>query len=62
MKVKDLIKQLEKQDPEKEVFIQQGEEQDYMTVYTVRECEIIPEDFIHREIDEVVNAVVIDYM
>jgi len=37
MKVKELIKELQKQDPEKEVMIQQGEEFDYMSIQTVKE-------------------------
>lgn len=38
MKVKELIDLLSKQDPEKEVMIQQGEEYDYMVAYTVKEA------------------------
>lgn len=59
MKVKDLIKELEKQDPEKEVMIQQGEEYDYMKVYTVRSLEVCDSD-LHED-DDVVEAVVIEY-
>jgi len=40
MKVKDLIEQLKKQDPEKDVMIQQGEEFDYMLVHSVKVIEL----------------------
>lgn len=59
MKVKDLIKELEKQNQEKEVFIQQGEEYDYMSVYTVKEMDIINMNSIYE--DEEINAIVIKY-
>ena len=57
MKVKDLIIELQKQDPEKEVMIQQGEDYDYMAIYTVKELEIID----MTSDDEEITAVVIDY-
>ena len=61
MKVKELIEMLQKQDPEKEVFIQQGEEYDYMRVYSVREKELLDVDGIEED-DEVIKAVVIEYL
>ena len=48
MKVKDLIKELQKHDPEKLVCIQQGEEFDYMLVQSVTKVELYDE----RNIDE----------
>ena len=64
MTVHELIIKLLEHDLDKAVYIQQGEEQDYMTVYTVRECGILPDDWPESEIDDeiVVRAVVIDYM
>lgn len=59
MKVKDLIKELEKQDPEKEVMIQQGEEFDYMKSYTVREMELW--DATSNKEDDTMDVVVIEY-
>lgn len=59
MKVKDLIKDLQKQDPEKEVMIQQGEEFDYMKAYTVKEVELWDE--MAPEEDDTMVVVVIDY-
>jgi hypothetical protein len=60
MKVKDLIEELKKQDPEKEVMIQQGEEYDYMTVYTVKTKEVV--GMLSNDIeDNVIEAVVIEY-
>ena len=59
MKVKDLIKELEKQDPEKEVMIQQGEEFDYMVAYTVKEKDLV--DMINVVDDGIIQAVVIEY-
>ena len=41
MKVKELIEKLQKQDPEKEVMIQQGEEYDYTLAYSVKEMELV---------------------
>jgi len=65
MKVKELIKQLKKQDPEKEVMIQQGEEFDYMTVHTIKEKELLDTEKNNScdEDDDVVTikAVVIEY-
>jgi len=55
MKVKELILELLNQDQEKEVMIQQGEEFDYMAVYTIKEKELI------FDIDEEITAVVIEY-
>jgi hypothetical protein len=40
MKVSELIGLLQQQDPDKEVMIQQGEEYDYMAVYSVRVVEV----------------------
>ncbi len=56
MKVKELIELLEKQDPEKEVLIQQGEDHDYMLAYSVKE-RLIDMD----EAEEIIEAVVIEY-
>lgn len=58
MKVKDLIEELKKQAPEKEVMIQQGEEYDYMVVYSVKEKEMELDNY-----DSVkkVNVVTIEY-
>ena len=66
MKVKELIEQLKKQDPEKEVMIQQGEEFDYMVVYTVKEKELLDTEKFdgYDEDDDVyitTKAVVIEY-
>lgn len=62
MKVKELIELLKQQDPEKEVFIQQGEEYDYMTVCTVKGKEIrnADEDDEDNE-DFIIDAIVIEY-
>lgn len=59
MKVKELIELLSNKDPEKEVFIQQGEESDYMAVYSVKEKELI-EDFTDNDY-ETIKVVVIEY-
>ena len=59
MKTKDLIKELQKQDPEKEVMIQQGEEFDYMKVYTVKEVTLC--DVNSPEEDDTIDVVVIEY-
>ena len=59
MKVKDLIKELQKQDPEKEVMIQQGEEFDYMNAYTVKETELFDANALEE--DYTINVVVIEY-
>ena len=61
MKVKELIELLQRQDPEKEVFIQQGEEVDYMVVYSVREKELINDDEWSNDDAEEIKAVVIEY-
>jgi hypothetical protein len=61
MKVKELIELLQGQDPEKEVFIQQGEEVDYMVVYSVREKELINDDEWSNDDAEEIKAVVIEY-
>ncbi len=66
MKVKDLIEELKKQDPEKEVMIQQGEEFDYMVAYTVKEKELLDTeriDAFNEDDDEYLTtkAVVIEY-
>lgn len=59
MKVKDLINELLKHDQQKEVFIQQGEEYDYMKVYSIKEKQLNNLDSIDE--DEIINAVVIKY-
>lgn len=59
MKVKELIELLQQQDPEKDVLIQQGEEYDYMTVYTVKEKDLIYTN--SDDEDEEVTVVVIQY-
>jgi len=59
MKVKDLIKELQKQDPEKEVMIQQGEEADYMKAYTVKVKDLVDMNDIID--DGIIQAVVIEY-
>ena len=59
MKVKDLINELKKQDPEKEVMIQQGEEFDYMKAYTVKVVELW--DANAPEKDDTMDVVVIEY-
>ena len=58
MKVKELIELLKKQDPEKPVMIQQGEEFDYMDVYSVKEQDVVHED---SDDDSPIVAVVIEY-
>lgn len=40
MTVQELIEELQKQDPDKSVMIQQGEEHDYMAIHTVKEREV----------------------
>ena len=62
MKVKELITELQKHDPEKEVMIQQGEEYDYMTVCTVKEKDLYDSDsFYDCDNDKEITAVVIEY-
>ena len=59
MKVKELIELLNKQDPEKEVMIQQGEEYDYMVAYSVKEKDLVDMDDV---VDNgIVSAVIIEY-
>lgn len=58
MRVKELIKQLKKEDPNKQVMIQQGEEHDYMAVNTVKEMGLLMDDI---ETDESIECVVIKY-
>jgi len=60
MKVKDLIKELQKQDPEKEVMIQQGEDYDYVIAYTVKEKELVDMDALEE--DEEIAVVAIEYI
>jgi len=60
MKVKELIEELSKQDPEMEVMIEQGEDYDYMLAYFVRVKEINNIDD-EDEYEDGVNYVVIDY-
>jgi hypothetical protein len=69
MKVKKLIELLKKQDPEKEVMIQQGEEYDYMTVENVRTKKVTNWDdvvelieFYDEDDDGLVESVVIEYV
>ena len=50
MTVKELITELQKQPPDMVVMIQQGEEFDYMTVYTVKEKELIIEDKVKKTV------------
>ena len=58
MKVKELIFLLQKQDPEKEVMSQQGEEYDYMVAYSVKEKDLVD----MNDVDEgIFTAVVIEY-
>ncbi len=57
MKVKDLINLLQKQDPEREILIEQGEEYDYMVAYSVKEKDV-PD--IYNE-EKIIEAVVIEY-
>lgn len=59
MKVIELIELLKKQDPEKEVMIQQGEEYDYMIAHSVKEKELI--DMDDAIDDGIISAVVIEY-
>lgn len=59
MKVKELIELLSKQDPEKEVMIQQGEEYDYMVACSVKEKDLVDMDDVVD--DGIVTAVVIEY-
>jgi hypothetical protein len=56
MKVSELIGLLQQQDPDKEVMIQQGEEFDYMAVYSVRVVEVT-----HLDDEENTEAVCIEY-
>ncbi len=57
MRVKEIIELMLKQDPEKEVLIQQGEDHDYMLAHSVREKELTDMD----EAEELIEAVVIEY-
>lgn len=59
MKVKDLIKQLRKQDPEKKVMIQQGMEYDYTLAYSVKEMELVDMTDIEEKDEQ--EYIVIDY-
>ena len=59
MKNKDLIHELQKLDPDKEVMIQQGEDYDYMAVYSVKEKEVI--NMESTDDDEEISAIVIEY-
>lgn len=60
MKVKDLIAELLKQDQNKEVFIQQGEDFDYMKAYSVKEKELYDADYLTED-GETITAVVIEF-
>lgn len=55
MKVKELIELLQHHSAELEVMIQQGEECDYMSVYSVKEREVI-----YNELEEV-KVLAIEY-
>jgi hypothetical protein len=59
MKVKDLILLLAQHPLEKEVFIQQGEEYDYMRAYSVKEKTLIDADSVDNNFET--DAVVIEY-
>jgi hypothetical protein len=59
MKVKELIKELKKHDPEKEVMIQQGEEFDYMKAYAVKDAVLVDANTLEE--DDNMDVVVIDY-
>ncbi len=56
MKAKEIIEKLQALDPEMEVFIQQGEDYDYMKSYTVKIKELFNEE---EEAEE--TAIVIEY-
>lgn len=58
MTVKELIELLSKQDPDKQVMIQQGEEYDYMVAYSVKEKDLVDMNDVD---DGIVTAVVIEY-
>lgn len=58
MKVKELIELLQKQDPEKPVYIQQGEQYAYMFAYTVKETKI----YDAEDYDTLMDVVVIEYV
>lgn len=56
MKVKDAVKLLLEQDQEKELFLEQGEIEDYMPAYVVKE------KTLHNHYDDKeIKAVVIEY-
>jgi hypothetical protein len=59
MKVKELIALLSKQDAEMPVMIQQGEDYQYMRVYSVKEKDLVDADNVVE--DGVITAVVIEY-
>ena len=62
MKVKEMIAKLQKQDPEKELYIQQGIEFDYAKVYSVRAKEIINGEETDEDGEYITEkVVVIDY-
>ena len=68
MKVKQLIAELQKQNPEKEVFIQQSDEYkyEYMQVETVKESRIMVRDYELKDKadtheDELIEAVLIEF-
>ena len=44
MKVKELIAELEKQDPETEVYIEQGDQFRYMKSYSVKKRKLCVQD------------------
>ena len=57
MKVKEMIAELLKHDQDKQVMIQQGEEQDYMLAYTIKEKELADTN----SVDDMREVIVIEY-
>ena len=56
MKVKELIEELQKQNPDKEVMLQQGADLDYIEALTVKELEIWDIHFA-----DIIDGVVIEF-
>ena len=61
MKVRTLVSELLKFDQNKEVYIQQGEESDYMLAFSVKEKELLPDNYWDDDKDILKNAIVIEY-
>ena len=64
MKVKELIELLKKQDQDKDVYIQQGEEPDYMQAQNIRETQLINWEYefdASGANDDLIDVVVIEY-